>query len=369
MNNYAAFKHKEFLKEIKVILNIKNPIYNSDKNERDKNLKSIEEIVGDYIFTADNFIKMILILLRIRENIPVIMMGETGCGKTSIIRKLSELLNNGENKMKILNIHPGISDQEIYDFLYLKEKGQDKNIIEEAEALQEEEEEKKNKYKEIDFNCYENKLWIFLDEINSCNSMGLICEMITRHSCQGIPLPKNIVFIAACYPYRMVIKDEEPYGLIIKGAKKRKLVYTVNPLPPSLLNFVLNFGSLTKRDEESYIKNMVVSPIESFYWEDIENNNENIIKENKNEENKSEGNQNEENKRIRDLEYYLKKDIFDQYKKLIEIASNSIIEAQEYLRYKYYISIVSLREIRKFSIFYNFFVKYLRKKKIYIFKN
>ena len=104
--------------------------------------------------------------------------------------------------------------------------------------------------------------------------MGLICEMMTKHSCQGKPLPKNIVFIGACNPYRMVVKDEEPNGLKIAGTKERKLVYTVNPLPHSLLNFVFNFGNLTKEDEESYIRNMVVSPIESFYWKEIENNKE-----------------------------------------------------------------------------------------------
>lgn len=63
---------------------------------------------------------MILILFGIRENIPTIMMGETGCGKTSLIRKLSELINNGQSNMKILNIHAGIKDEEIFDFLKLK---------------------------------------------------------------------------------------------------------------------------------------------------------------------------------------------------------------------------------------------------------
>ena len=124
-------------------MNIKNPIYNSDKDEMNKNLKSIDEMVGDYVFTADNFIKMILILLRIRENIPIIMMGETGCGKTSLIRKLSGLINNGKSKIKILDIHAGIIDQDIFDFLYHKEMDADKNIIEEAEALQKEEEIRK----------------------------------------------------------------------------------------------------------------------------------------------------------------------------------------------------------------------------------
>ena len=122
LKNYTKFEHKMFLKEIKDILDLKNPVYNSEKNENNKEYKSIEEIVGEYVFTADNFIKMILILLRIRENIPVIMMGETGCGKTSLIRKLSELINNGESKMKILNIHAGITDKEIVEFLFEQRK-------------------------------------------------------------------------------------------------------------------------------------------------------------------------------------------------------------------------------------------------------
>jgi len=144
--------------------------------------------------------------------------------------------------------------------------------------------------------------------------MGLICEMMTKHSCQGKPLPNNIVFIAACNPYRMVVKDEGPNDLKLKGIKERKLVYSVNPLPHSLLNFVFNFGNLTKKDEESYIKNMVVSSIESFYWKDLENNNENKIQENNN----------EENQKKKGLEFYLKKEIFDQYQKLLDMASNSI---------------------------------------------
>ena len=285
---------------------------------KNKNEKSIEEIVGDYVFTADNFIKMVLILLRIRENIPIIMMGETGCGKTSLIRKLSELINNGKSKMKILNIHAGITDQEIFDFLYHKEKEADKNIIEEAEALQKEEEIRKMEYEKQGFKFFEKKLWIFLDEINTCNSMGLICEMMTKQSCQGVPLPKNIVFIAACNPYRMVVKDEEPNGLKLKGVKERKLVYTVNPLPHSLLNFVFNFGNLTKKDEESYIKNMVVSPIENFYWKDIENNNENKKeegeKEKEKEKEKEEG-EKEKEKEIKNINNEIEKIKEEQEKK------------------------------------------------------
>ena len=147
LDNYRKFTSEMFYREIKKILNI-----NKYKNEYYKGLKSIEEIVGEYVFTADNFIKMILILLHIRENIPVIMMGETGCGKTSLIRKLSELINNGESNMKILNIHAGITEQDLVDFLYKPRKKDNKDIpsiIEEVKVLEENEKEKKRNMKEM----------------------------------------------------------------------------------------------------------------------------------------------------------------------------------------------------------------------------
>ena len=39
-----------------------------------------------YVLTADNVLKMVLVIQRVRAGIPVIVMGETGCGKTSLIR-------------------------------------------------------------------------------------------------------------------------------------------------------------------------------------------------------------------------------------------------------------------------------------------
>ena len=99
--DYKNYTQRQFLEELKSILDLKNPIDivqdNKTKNEDEKeNRKALSEITKDYVFTVDNFIKMCLILIRIRANIPIIMMGETGCGKTSLIRKLSELQNNGE---------------------------------------------------------------------------------------------------------------------------------------------------------------------------------------------------------------------------------------------------------------------------------
>ena len=44
-------------------------------------------------------------------------MGETGCGKTLLISKIYELLNNGETiqKENKLNIHRGFTDEDIIE--------------------------------------------------------------------------------------------------------------------------------------------------------------------------------------------------------------------------------------------------------------
>jgi len=60
---------------------------------------------------------------------------------------------------------------------------------------------------------------------------------------------------------------------------------------------------------------------------------------------------------------YITKEDFDLCEELKKLAANAIIEAQNFVRDKNDVSSVSLREIRRFSIFYEFFVEYFRKNK------
>ena len=363
--DYKNYSQTDFLKELKNILDLKNHATNEEKekaineikeklnkklNENPQDVDSIkdlegdimliadrptlEEIVGKYVFTADNFIKMILILLRIRANIPIIMMGETGCGKTSLIKMLSKLMNNGsEEKMKVLNIHAGISDNDIINFI--------DHISEDARMCEEEDKKEEEKRKKLNQIFIQRKLWVFLDEINTCKSMGLISELMCKHTCQGKPIPSNIVFIAACNPYRYYKGIKNSAGLDIKNAVKEKkhlnekelerlkrnansnLVYTVNPLPHSLLNYVFDFGNLEPADEEKYIRSIVEEPIKRI-------------------------NKNLEIEKIQIIHYF---------------AAKLISEAQNFTRKHNEISSVSLREIRRYNIFYEFFYKYLNHKK------
>ena len=343
--DYKKFGQKQFLEELKEILDIKNPVEKRTDNE----LISLEEITENYAITPDNFVKMVLILLRLRSNIPVIMMGETGCGKTSLIRKLSEMRNNGDkNKMKILNIHAGTTDKDIINFINEK-------VIPAAKEIEESEKKEKKSRKEKNLFFNDTKLWVFLDEINTCKSMGLISELMCKHTCQGQSLPFNIVFIAACNPYRQREnkgnKEANKFGLDIVQAYKQikylnakeledikrkrnsNLVYTVNPLPHSLLNFVFDFGSVNAKDEEIYIRRIIKDAINKKYYKKQKP---------KEEKDEKEG---------------------DPITKLKNLASNMIIVCQNYIREFNDKSAVSLREIRRFNIFYEFFYDYLKKRK------
>ena len=340
IEKFPDYKDKKFnfLPELKAILGINNPLTNKEKTQdqiKDK-IKSLEEIAFDYAFTSDNYIKIILILLRLRANIPVIMMGETGCGKTALIKKLSELKNNGErNQMKILNIHAGTTDDDIIKFI--------EEIIPHAEALELIENQNKEKSAKEGFLYEKKKIWVFLDEINTCKSMGLISELMCKHTYQGKSISPNIVFIGACNPYREAKQNGVKIGLKISQAhynidklnekqkiqiKKRannKLVYNVNPLPHSLLNFVYDFASLEEKDEKKYISKIIKPSFKKIF----KNYKEDKI----------------------------------NYKRIKTLAKDMIFEAQKFIRDNYDKSSVSLREVKRYNVFFEFFFYYLKDKK------
>ena len=303
--------------------------------------KQKKKILGTYVYTPDNFIKVVLILLRIRVKIPVILMGETGCGKTTLIEMASMLINKGNKCIKKMNIHAGINDEDIINFM---KKVKDDVEIEDRKYIKKKKSEfnnqsEKNKqaylknrsiekiYAEYEEDVKKRKIWIFFDEINTCNSMGLLTEIVCKNSIYGKALDDRYVYFAACNPYRISKKENIISNFLCKkNQKKKNLVYTVNPLPLTLLNFVFNFGSLKPIDEKRYIESMILETIHKIF-EKINNNNE------------------------------------DEKKKLITIETECVESCQSYMKINNDISIVSLREVNRFNVFVEFFVDYLNKRK------
>ena len=289
----------DFLNELKKIMSIDNPINKDGKesnNEKD-GLLSLNKILGNYIINSDNFIKMALIFYRINANIPVILMGETGCGKTSLIKKLNEIKNNGKSTLEIMQIHSGITDQDIINKVT--------NVNKIAETKENE------------------KIWLFFDEINTCNSLGLLSEIFCKRTFNGDKLHENIILIGACNPYRKILKERPECGLIFDENKKNyELVYLVNPLPFNLMNFIYFFENINQDHEKEYIQSILSN-------NQILNNNKDIK----------------------------------------QLAVDLIFFSHKFIREKGDISSVSLREINRFSVLIDFFNDYYAKKKQYLEEN
>ncbi|CAI2173905.1 15093_t:CDS:2, partial [Funneliformis geosporum] len=186
-------------------------------------------IYQPYALSADNLLKMALMLLRTRANIPVVICGEAGCGKTSLISFLAKVV---EVEFDSLNLHAGVTEKAIKDFM--NESG------------------KKAVTKEI---------WLFFDEINTCNHIGLLAELIAHRKLDGKSIHPNIRLFAACNPYRIRNKSVSTVGLKPKKIafehRKSSLVYEVKPLPDQILDYVWDYGTLQSKDEKIYIQIMV----------------------------------------------------------------------------------------------------------------
>ena len=201
-----------------------------------------------YELSIDNVLKILNIHMRFRCGIPVIIMGETGCGKTRLIQFMSKLKSgeSGElSTMRVLRIHGGISVLDI------------QNYLEET----------------IELCRNTNETILFLDEANTSEAIYAIKEIICDGSVRGKALAcENLKIVAACNPYRKknpeAIERMKKSGLgflanIHNVSEKfgevpmRHLVYRVLPLPPSLHPLVWDFGQLNFKAETAYIKQMV----------------------------------------------------------------------------------------------------------------
>ena len=150
-----------------------------------------------------------------------------------------------------------------------------------------------------------------------------------NHTYLGKKIKDNFVFLGACNPYRILSKKMKESGLVYYNTKEKSklnnLVYTVNPLPHALLNFVFDFASLRPEDEKKYIISTVKSMITKI----------------------------EEEKLINSIDNKEKEELTNEIIECISIC-------HDFIREKYDKSSVSLREISRFRTFFEYFIKYFK---------
>ena len=194
---------------------------------------------GKYCLTGDALLKMLAIVVRMRCGLPVVLLGECGCGKTMLIKYLCAWL---DVYLEVVDIHGGTTEQMIIDSL---ERA--------AHANQGQE------------------VFVFFDEMNTCAHMGLLTEIICTHRAHGKPLPAHVHIISALNPYRRLpgAADGDGPGLVFKmfddndndGGRPADplagLVYRVHPVPVTLQDFVFDFGTLARDAEKLYVRSIV----------------------------------------------------------------------------------------------------------------
>ena len=150
-------------------------------------------------------------------------------------RFLCNLLNV---EFRPLNVHGGLNEEDIVKFM--------EKAIEESKAS-------------------EKKFWVFFDEINTCDCMGLFKEIICDRTLNGTQIPDNVISFGACNPYLIRKDAREQVGLVYQHqnlesdieADMKNLVYRVHPLPNSLIEYVWDYGELSGPEEEAYIRAMI----------------------------------------------------------------------------------------------------------------
>ena len=116
-----------------------------------------------FALTVDTVLKMTALYIRINSGVPTVLMGESGCGKSAVIRYLALFC---DISAFVLDVHGGLAENDIVEF------------VSEAVAAA--------------FSNPAGKVWVFLDEINTASCVGLFRELVCDRSMKGTALPPNL---------------------------------------------------------------------------------------------------------------------------------------------------------------------------------
>ena len=239
---------------------------NYDNWSKDRKLEALCAVMGvenvhdpdeTYELTMDNVKKILAIQMRFRCGIPVIILGETGCGKTRLIRYMCSLQSNltEARNMILMKVHGGVTRRDII----VK--------VKEAESLARD--------NRRDYPGSRIQTVLFFDEANTTDALGLIKELMCDKRVNGRKvegLGSSLQVIAACNPYRKHTKEMierlESAGLgyhvsadetedMLGHIPLRRLVYRVHDLPESMKALVWDFGQLNPAIERLYVKQIV----------------------------------------------------------------------------------------------------------------
>ena len=126
-------------------------------------MKSTLVSISVSIVIVDNYLKIIMILQRARVREPVVIMGETGCGKTYLVKYIVKVLFKHYAEYKEFIFHTGVEEEEFKNFMY--------DIIDRANEELRKRETGKGDERPITY-------WVFFDEFNTSHLQAFVSEMM-----------------------------------------------------------------------------------------------------------------------------------------------------------------------------------------------
>jgi hypothetical protein len=181
-----------------------------------------------FVLTVDNLCRLLAIKLRLVCKIPVVFMGETGCGKTHAVRFYSRVCGR---LFEVINIHGGLTPADLLKSI--------QEIVSRVDG---------------------KPVIVLLDEVNSMPCVWTIKELVCEGFILGRRIPDNIRFICIMNPRRRRAEletaavcglDYSPYqkaakqgeeNTFDKAVQEPSLVYEVHRSPESVMSLVWDFG-------------------------------------------------------------------------------------------------------------------------------
>ena len=114
--DYGDYKEHDFLERIYNLFEVFKRTKWSLK-EYIAETKNFGKDGKGYTVNMDNFFKIMLIHQKIKANIPFVILGQTGCGKTYLLEYYSQVIMRGEVEFFKEVLHAGISEGGLIDFI------------------------------------------------------------------------------------------------------------------------------------------------------------------------------------------------------------------------------------------------------------
>lgn len=99
-------------------------------------------------------------------------------------------------------------------------------------------------------------MWVLFDEFNTSHEIQLLVDLILYKRHMDKEFDKNIVFIGLCNPLKYVNLEEFKIGLKIKK-KQLTTLHSVQLFPERAIQYIWDFGKISRDNMEKYIEKKV----------------------------------------------------------------------------------------------------------------